>query len=304
MQMLEFSAMNTSVVLAAEGGEAVAKALDACQAYIEGAERRFSRFLPDSEVSELNRSCGEWTTVSEDLLDILSMSLGYFRETRGLFDPSILPALKRVGYDRSMVEIRARRDALPADSTRLDGPDFGRIEISQARNLVRLPPGMEIDLGGIAKGWIIEQSARLLEGCSSACAVSAGGDIVFRGAPNGTAGWHVNLEDPRDPDRAVLGLVLGDCAVATSSVAKRTWMQGGVRRHHIIDPRTGEPAMTQALSVTAIARDIVAAEVYAKVLLIGGEAERQRVASLRPELEFIIVRQDGSVQSGPIEQER
>ena len=102
MQSLEFRAMNTSVLLAAEGEELAGAGLQAARAFIEISEKRFSRFLPDSELSELNRAAGQWHFVSEDLLDILSLSIKYFDETRGLFDPSILPDLKRAGYDKSM----------------------------------------------------------------------------------------------------------------------------------------------------------------------------------------------------------
>ena len=108
MQTLEFRAMSASVLIAAEGHDWAACGLQATRAYIEESERRFSRFLPDSELSQLNRAAGTWFTISNDLLDMLEQSLDFYKETGGLFDPSILPDLKRVGYDKSIDEIRAQ----------------------------------------------------------------------------------------------------------------------------------------------------------------------------------------------------
>ena len=117
---------------------------------------------------------------------------------------------------------------------------------------VRLPQGTSLDLGGIAKGWIAEQAAGVLANYSPACAVDAGGDMFFLGLPEGEMSWAVEIEDPRDPLATLTTLEVGPGAVATSSVVKRAWHQGGERRHHLIDPRTGEPAATDWLSVTVV----------------------------------------------------
>ena len=97
MQTLEFRAMNTSVLLAAEGDDYAFSGLLAARAFIEVCERRFSRFLPDSELSLLNKSAGEWQHISKDLMDLLTLSVKYFNETQGLFNPAILPDLKLAG---------------------------------------------------------------------------------------------------------------------------------------------------------------------------------------------------------------
>ena len=298
MLTLEFTAMNTAVLLAAEGSQATAAALNTARALIEDLEHRFSRFQPESEVSRLNRSAGTWSSASPELMEMLELSTAYFRETNGLFDPSILPALRRAGYDRSMDQIR--RDGASASwKSALPMPvDFSQIGLDVGRGAVRLATGMEIDLGGIAKGWIAERAASAIESVTSVCAVSAGGDIVFRGPPGGSDGWSVNIEDPRDPTRTVMTLRLGPCAVATSSVVKRSWLQGNIRRHHLIDPRTAEPAVTDALSVTVVAPHMALAEVYAKALLLAGSGPRRQLAVRRPELEYYLVGLDGRLILG------
>lgn len=296
---LEFRAMNTDILLAAEGGR-VMEGMRAASAFIDDCEQRFSRFLPASELSALNRSAGYWHEVSGDLMEMLRLSLKYYFETRGIFDPSILTDLKRIGYDRSMDEIRANGTVpMPHASKRTSRPGFHEISLDPAGSRARLPHGMEVDLGGIAKGWIVEKAARLLHTYAETCAVSAGGDILFIGRPADGMDWDVYLEDPRDPSAMLSQLHVGPGAVATSSVMKRTWSQGEKVRHHLIDPRTGEPAKTDWLSVTVISADVVTAEVYAKAILIGGEAELQNLLGNQPGLTFIAVDADGNMTGSP-----
>jgi thiamine biosynthesis lipoprotein len=302
MKTLAFRAMNTEVLLAAEDCGRAPEGLERARTLIEDGERRFSRFLPDSEVSALNASSGTWQPVSSDLLEMLQQAQALSLETRGLFDPSILTDLKRVGYDRSIDEIRRHgsscaRHNTPPPAAR---PRFTEVELDERHQRVRLPAGMEIDLGGFAKGWIIEKAAHALRAYTTACGVSAGGDIVFVGMPADGSSWNVSIEDPLDVNNRVAELQMGAGAVATSSVAKRSWLQGGLQRHHLIDPRTGEPAQTGWLSVTVAAPRIAAAEVYAKALLIGGETEARRLLAPHPEISYYTVDRDGRVAENPV----
>ncbi len=287
--------MNTSVLLAAEGDAEVRGTLQAARKFIEDCEQRFSRFLPDSELSQLNRSAGEWFKVSPDLMDLLTLSLAYYGETRGLFDPTVLPDLMRAGYDKSMDVIRAEGATQKAASAAEKRAPFSAVRIDPAEGRVRMPAGMQLDLGGIAKGWIVEEAAGMLNTKVEACAVSAGGDIFFVGEPADGQKWRVALEDPRDARRMIANLRVGAGAVVTSSVAKRTWRQDGQKRHHIIDPRTGEPAETEWLSATVVCPKITEAEVYAKALLIGGGAEASRLASQRADVAFITIDNEGAM---------
>jgi len=299
IQSIEFRAMNTTIMLAGEGDGAI-NGMQAAKAFIHECEQRFSRFLPASELSELNRSAGDWVHVSDDLMDMLLLSMKYNIETNGIFDPSILSDLKRVGYDRSMDEIRAQGSvSMTRASKRTFRPALREIELDLPRSQVRLPRNMEIDLGGIAKGWIVDKAAKLLHSYAPACGVSAGGDILFIGHPEDGLDWDIFLEDPRDPMQMLTQLHVSEGAVATSSVMKRTWSQGEKVRHHLIDPRTGESAQTDWLSVTVITPDVVTAEVYAKAILIGGEGELQELLSARPEVTFIAVDPNGNLLGSP-----
>jgi thiamine biosynthesis lipoprotein len=301
MEITRFRAMNTEITLAAEGNIAdVEQGFERTQRFIEASERRFTRFSDDSELSRLNRAAGSWFQVSADMTFVLMLAKQYTEQTNGLFNPSILPDLERAGYDRSMDLIRADHSLLPAPDSRffprpqllpLDG-----LLINPDEHLVFLPPGIRLDLGGIAKGWIAEQAATTLAKYSSACLVDAGGDMFMVGLPKGEDSWQIDLEDPRNASWSLTSLNVPPGAVATSSIAKRKWIQGEIPRHHLIDPRTGEPAETDWLSVTVIAPHAEMAEVFAKALLIAGLLEAEMLVQNAPEeISYLAVDRSGTI---------
>ena len=291
---IEFRAMNTTVMMAADGERAV-EGMEAAKIFIDECEQRFSRFLPASEVTVLNCSAGEWTSVSEDLMEILQLSLRYYQDTNGIFDPSILSDLKRVGYERSMDDIRAHGVSSSFAPNRTSQPEFGEIELDLSERRVRLPRGLEIDLNGVAKGWIVNKAAQLLNQFVPICGVSAGGDILFIGQPSDGMDWDIYLEDPRDPSLTIAQLHLPNGAVATSSIMKRAWVQGKYARHHLIDPRTGDPARTDWLSVTVICPNLIEADVYVKTILIGGWNAAEKFLETNPNATFIAVDLNGNL---------
>jgi thiamine biosynthesis lipoprotein len=300
MEYYEFRAMNSDILLAAEGDpKQIAHGFKAAHKLIEGYEQRFTRFSMDSELGQLNRSTGQWFIASPDLLELIRLSLVYFQQTGGLFDPSILPDLKRAGYDRSMDDIRLNGPGQEISTNKGKKIGYEAVRLDEAAGEIYLPPGMEIDLGGIAKGWIAEQAARVLGKYAPACAVNAGGDLYLVGTPEGQAGWEVAMEDPRQPELTLAVLNLGPGAVATSAITKRSWQQGDKLQHHLIDPRRGEPAVTDWLSVTTIAQHAASAEVFAKALLIAGSAHAMDTLAVNNEIAFIAVDRQGKLWGTP-----
>jgi FAD:protein FMN transferase len=290
VEYAEFRAMNSSILLAAEGaGEVVAEGFVQARMFVEASEARFTRFSENSELAQLNHSSGSWFHASRELYAVVREARACFDQTSHLFDPTILDALEDAGYDRSMDDIRAHGAGAERRITGRIAHDFGSIQLDDTARTIRLPLGMRIDLGGIAKGWIAEQAAQRLSEFADACAVDAGGDMFLVGLPKGETAWEVALEDPRD-EEAVLGMLhVGPGAVATSSITKRRWQQGVHARHHLIDPRTGEPAETDWLSVTVMAPHVTTAEVFAKSLLIAGSPEATEIAGPRNDIAFIAV---------------
>jgi thiamine biosynthesis lipoprotein len=304
METFLFRAMNTEIILAAQGESSqVKEGFERAQQCIEASERRFTRFSEASELSHLNRSSGTWFHASADMTFVVSLAKQYVEQTSGLFNPSILPDLERIGYDRSMDLIRAQEALLPpthfAQSSQL--LPLEDLLVNPDENLIFLPNDMRLDLGGIAKGWIAEQAALILADYSRACLVDAGGDMFMVGLPEGEDSWQIDLEDPLNPGRSLTSLNIPPGALTTSSVMKRKWMQGETLRHHLIDPRTGEPAETDWLSVTVIAPHADMAEVFAKALLIAGPQEADIVTQNAPEIYYLAVDRErkiwGSLES-------
>lgn len=298
MQQQEFRAMNTEIMLLAEGDEVrVQLALENVRRFIHASEARFTRFSETSELAQLNRAAGQWFFASVELVDLLGQARDFAQQTAGLFDPTLLDALEAVGYDRSL-ELVQVQGARPPVATPTLPPSLNRLaamELDAATRAVRLPPGVRLDLGGIAKGWIVERAAHLLAQETTACAVNAGGDLFTVGLPQGTNAWPIALEDPRDSQQTLAILHMGPGAMATSSVTRRCWQQAGRSQHHLIDPRTGLPATSEWLSATVVAPHATTAEVFAKVLLIGGKQALATVTAHQADLTFIVVDQAGQL---------
>ena len=274
----EFRAMNSNIVLAASGGDlaVINSGFSSARNFINQSEERFTRFSEESELARLNRSAGDWFQASAEMFEVLQEAQRLAIETDGLFNPAILPELKQAGYDRSLDEIKNSKPRIKPPMV-IKKQDFRQIKLDKATNSVLLPKGMQVDLGGIAKGWIAEQAAQQLAKVSCACAVNAGGDMYLVNLPEGETSWEVGLENPLDPehDLAILHVLPG--AVATSSITKREWKHNGKLQHHLIDPRSGKPAETEWLSVTVWAKTAAEAEVYAKAFLIAGPRAADRL---------------------------
>lgn len=303
MRYAEFRAMNTNVLMAAEGEpEQVSEGFRQAEELVRAHERRFTRFSDDSELSSLNRAAGSWFQASPEMFEVVRLAEHSYEKTGRLFDPGVLTALESAGYDRTMDEVRAlsARGAVVgggAALTRnvmdagLNTPlvSFADVQTDAGRRAIWLPAGLRIDLGGIAKGWIAEQAARLLSRFASAALVDAGGDIHAVGRPGGSQGWIIALEDPFDSSKDKTVFSMGPGGVATSTITKRRWQKDGQEFHHLIDPRTGLPAQAFWVSVTAIAPHTAQAEVLAKALLIAGPEGARDLLRQHPGAMFLAV---------------
>ncbi len=291
----EFTAMNTHIVLAADGdAERVRLGFERAQVLMAKREAQFTRFQETSELSALNRAAGTWFNASPELFEVMQEAYALHEQTEGLFNPAILNALEHAGYDASMDIVRTRGNTF-ASTTPITLGEFSATAFHVAQRAIWLPPETRVDLGGIAKGWIAEEAAHLLAEYSDACAVNAGGDLFAIGLPNCASSWEVELEDPRDTEQTLAVLHVPQGAVATSSITKRRWQQNGKTQHHLINQRTGLPATSDWLSVTVIAPHATIAEVFAKALLIAGSGQAQGIAAQRDDIHFIAVDKEGKL---------
>ena len=245
--------MGTTVELLLDADDADG-AFDAAEAEFERLEQVMSRFRPDSELSQLNES--GVLHASLDLVDVVERALEARERTSGRFDPTVHDAVVAAGYDRTFTEVAAESEEAAGAAAACGG----RVTVDGDR--IELEPGYRLDLGGIGKGFAAERVALQLA-LTGPCLVNAGGDIAVRGTP-ADGYWPVGIEDGPTIGLAGAGL-------ATSGVDRRRWRRGDRELHHLIDPRSGTPATTDLLRVTAVGRDAVDAEVLAKVLLLDGE---------------------------------
>jgi thiamine biosynthesis lipoprotein len=281
-----FHAMGSEVhVIVVDGPSSL---LDAARERIEQLEARWSRFRPDSEISELNARAGEPVRVSGDTVALVTRAIDAWRFTGGSFDPTVLGPMLRAGYDRSFEEISSVAVASPSVLV------VACTDIEVVGNIITLPIGTGFDPGGIGKGLTADLVAEALvaSGAAGVC-VNMGGDVRVMGVgPDGT-GWTIAVEHPWSTEPLVhVGIANG--AIATSTTLKRRWTVDGVARHHLIDPATGEPSDTDLDLVTVIAGNAWAAEVLAKAVLIRGSAHPFDLVE-GSGAQALVVRSDGAV---------
>ncbi|MBB5374573.1 thiamine biosynthesis lipoprotein [Deinococcus metalli] len=217
-------------------------------------EGLLTRFRP-SPLTRLNAH-GELLDPPADVVLAVRHALDVARRTRGLITPTVLGALEAAGYEAAPGDSPVR-DAVPVPA--LDG-------VVATYEVIRIPAGVRLDLGGTAKSWIAEQAARFLGGDA---VLDAGGDLHVQFPQGGTVG----IETP-DGSPLYVNVGAGVAGVATSSVLKRAWAGG----HHVIDPRTGRSADTAFVQVTALAGRVTVAETLAKVALLGADDVLRDVA--------------------------
>lgn len=259
-----FRAMGSDVHLLVpdSGAGEAARAIERLFAMWEDA---LSRFRPASELSRLNAQAGLPVAVGPILLAAIDASLEAARATGGLFDPTLGKELVRLGYDRSFEEIGNGRAA--GGRPRGGGGAWRSMVVDRFAGVVTMPADSALDLGGIAKGMAVDASLELLGSLGiETSLVSAGGDLAVRGLPPGRRAWDVLVGG--DLNGPVVPLVRG--ALATSGSTRRRWRQGDVARHHLVDPGTGEPAVSGLREVTVAAGTCRIAEVGATAAFVAG----------------------------------
>jgi thiamine biosynthesis lipoprotein len=306
MERLEFRAMGCHMMAIADSSDGAAP-LPQVPQWFETWEQALSRFRDDSELNQLNRSAGTPFQASDLLWEVIQVSLNAARESNGLVTPTLLAALESAGYDRSFETIApAGGPAAPEQPSafapiatlgpRVRAPiaDWRSIKCDPATRSVCLPPGARLDFGGIAKGWAADQAARRL-GMFAPALIDAGGDISISAPLSNGDRWSIGITDPAEPDRDLEVLLIARGGVATSGRDYRRWKRNGEWQHHIIDPRTGEPADTDVITATVIARTTAQAEMAAKKTLILGSQAGLLWLESQPDLAGVLVLESGYV---------
>lgn len=225
-------------------------------------EQRWSRFLPTSEISELNASPGVLRQVSPDTFVLVEALVRAWHATGGAFDPTMLGALVHLGYGTSR-DRSERTTSLTADATPRGRP--AEILVRADDLAVMLPMGTTLDPGGLGKGLAADLVVDEIMAAGAAGAlVEVGGDLRVRGRPPVGHAWPITIDDTGE----VIELAGG--GLGTSSSRLRTWTVDDDRRHHLLDPTTLRSTTTDVESCTVIAGTAAWAESFTKVAFTHG----------------------------------
>lgn len=262
MATTRFHAMGTTVTVLLPQQDAPA-GFNEVERLFANWEAALSRFLPESELSRLNAHAGQSVAVSPLLWTVLSRALEAAASTDGRYDPTLQTQMVALGYDRSFEIVRDS-----AAPERVDvGGGWRRITLDSPTRRVTLPEGVGLDFGGIAKGMAVDAALTRLRSMGYERAlVNAGGDLAVYGSAPFADAWPIEIAGKRG--NWTVPLAYG--ALATSGISRRRWRQGGRERHHLLDPRTGEPVANDLWSVSVVAPTCEQAEIAAKAAFVAG----------------------------------
>ena len=268
--------------------------LDRAFALIAAEEALLSRTKEGSDVWRVNQAAGETVTVSEDTAELISLGLEYSELSGGVFDITVgrLTELWDFGGANHVPE----ETELPPI---LSSVDYHKLSL-KGNEVALSDPEARLELGAVAKGFIADRVAQLLqeEGAKSAV-IDLGGNVVTLGTKPDGEEWKIGVQQPFGAERSeFIGLIKaeGDLSLVTSGVYERNFERHGVLYHHILDPRTGFPADTDVIGVTVVSHSSARGDALSTVCLLLGMEEGSRLLEADPDvLGAVWVDKDGEV---------
>jgi thiamine biosynthesis lipoprotein len=265
-------------------------AIDAVMAELRRIDDLMSHYKPESQLSQINQYANERAVqVDKELFDLIKLTTHYSQITEGAFDITYASVGYLYDYPRHIRPTEEQiREKLPSVNWR-------NMLLDEEHHTVRFEhPGMRIDLGGIGKGYAVDRGIDILKarGIDRAL-VTAGGDSRIIGDRMGRP-WLVAVRHPDDPNKVVTRIPLSDSAVSTSGDYERYFDEGGVRYHHIIDPRTGHSA-SKVRSATILAPTATQTDGMSKTAFVLGPEKALEIINRMPEYDAVFVLPDGRV---------
>ena len=234
-------------------------------------EKRFSRFIENSELSMINKTAGKKTKISNQFKALLIESIKQSRKSGYLFNPLVLPSLQKAGYIGSWPATKNYKESLDYSNRQSHKIEDIKIE----NNTLKIPADSALDFGGIGKGYLLEElSEKLKKHYINSYWISLGGDILCEGYDMGTKSWSININSAKDgiQNAGTIKNANGQkLAIASSGIIKRK----GNNWHHIINPKSKKPADTDVLVATLASSDAVEADVMAKCIVILGSKKAE-----------------------------
>jgi thiamine biosynthesis lipoprotein len=278
---------STTARLVVTEPDALPAARQIVDSVLSAVDAACSRFRADSELRRLDLAHGRPTMISPLLADLIDTALTAAERTGGDVDPTVGIAMETLGYDRDLSLIDADT-AVPAVIR--SAPGWHQIRLSGQQ--VTIPPGIRLDLGAVGKAFAADLCATLVAtAAETGVLISIGGDLATAGpAPDG--GWRILVSDgPHEPS-CTIRLATGR-AMATSSTISRRWHRGGRLLHHVLDPRTCQPADPVWRTVSVAAPSCVDANTQTTAALVRGPAAIRRLRE--QSLPARLVAADGTV---------
>jgi thiamine biosynthesis lipoprotein len=273
--------------------EALPAIVEAAFDEVDRIDRLMSHYKSQSPLSRLNRDAADHpVAVEAELYDFLAECLRYSRESDGAFDVTVGPLMKAWGFFRG--DGRVPSEAELAELRSRVG--YRHVELEPNGRTVHFDrPGVELDLGGIAKGYAVDRAVALLRGRGvPAALVSAGGSTVFAlGAPPGLKAWEVSVQDPRDVRRAALRFALRDRALSVAGSSEKWFEAAGRRYTHIMDPRTARP-VADVLSTAVLAESGTAGDALDDAFFVLGPEKSRAYLKRLPSTEVLFFLPVGS----------
>jgi len=251
--------------------------LDAAVDRLDTLERKWSRFLDDSEISAINRADSAPVIVSTDTVVLVDGLRHAWELTDGRFDPTVHDAVVAAGYDAPWPGVRSTSalSGVPA-------PGCWGMRLRTDLGLVQMPRGVRLDAGGLGKGLAADiVVAELRSRGARGALVSIGGDLRVSGSSPHGGPWRIDVDHPTDPERVIATIELADGGIATTTSMRRRWQASDGRAvHHLIEPMTGLPAERPWQQVTTVSGTAAWAEVAAKVAFLDGRPPDETTSAL------------------------
>jgi len=288
--------MGTSIQVQAFGGDEATReaAIDEAFASFAEIDRLMSNYRDDSELTRLNRDGARGAVaVSDPMFAVLDAARRVSAATGGAFDITVGPLMRLWGFYGKTPRIPTEAQLSAVRPL----VDHRQVLLDRDRRTAHFArPGVELDLGGIAKGFAVEIAASVLRRKGLSGFIDAGGNQYLLGTPPGKSAWTVGVKDPDARDRVIGVIETGEISVSTSANSYNFLVANGQRYGHILDPRTLRPA-TQSLSATVLSRDGTLADAMSKAAFILGPKDGLAVVDSLPDMSAVIAyrKADGSV---------
>ena len=288
-QTTQIFAMDTVIDITAYG-EKAQKAIDEAAKVIRNLDKLFSVTNEKSDVYKLNNAKGELLLLNSDTYSLLTIAREIYYLTNQNFDITIYPVMKLWGFTTDSYKVPSQ-DEIEAELEKVNCSNIFFLD----KDIACLENGAQIDLGGIAKGYAADKAAQAMKDAGIEYGIiTIGGNVRTVGTKPSGEDFTVGIQDPESENYFAV-INTGEGSVITSGAYQRNFTENGKTYHHIIDPRTGYPSDSDAVSVTIIGKDGAVCDALSTAVFIGGSEYAYSLREKYDEFEYVILTKDNKV---------